>query len=323
VKEVYLDQNAWIALLREDEGKTHADDVMKALETARKAAAAGRAIFPLSLVHLIETLRRRDKSSRDQLAELMYELSRGTCIIPYSRMITKEIANLACRWAGLPTSELKATVPGISYLFGERAGVSFHPSQELPPDLVRRLPALKRMLEAKVNDPSIVLWALKNEAVISDRIRNRSYDLRYVSLMEKTRQVEFLTKDPILRRQRSAALYFGQAILPKLLRLALDAGLSRRIIEEKLNPYRIEEVLKEIPTAYTTWTLTYRRDIQKNRPIDKNDLADIFALSIAIPYCDVVVTENEWTRIAMMDKLDQLYEVRIIRSVGGLAEHLT
>lgn len=179
------------------------------------------------------------------------------------------------------------------------------------------------MLEEKVNDPSIILWALKNEAVISNRVRNRRYDLRYVSLMEQTRQVEFLTKDPILRRQRSAALYFGQAILPKLLRLAIDAGLSPRFIEEKLDPYKIEEVLKQIPTAYTTWTLTYRRDVQKDRPVDKNDLADIFALSIAIPYCDVVVTENEWTRIAKMDKLDQLYEVEIIQSVGGLAKHLT
>ncbi len=271
----------------------------------------------------IETLRRGDKISRDQLAELMYELSRGMCIVPYSRMITKEIANLACRWAGLPISELKATGPGISYLFGERAGVSLHPSRELPPELVKKLPAIKRMLEEKVNDPSIILWALKNEAVISNRVRNRRYDLRYVSLMEQTRQVEFLTKDPILRRQRSAALYFGQAILPKLLRLAIDAGLSPRFIEEKLDPYKIEEVLKQIPTAYTTWTLTYRRDVQKDRPVDKNDLADIFALSIAIPYCDVVVTENEWTRIAKMDKLDQLYEVEIIQSVGGLAKHLT
>ena len=321
VRTVYLDQNAWITFLKEREGVTQLKEVKESLDGARRAVDDGRAVFPLSLVHLLETGKRRDKASRDKLAELMFELSKGWCVIPYTKMMTREISNLACQWAGLPISKFQAFGLGINHIFGQGKGEVVFDAEavkSLTSERAAKLSEIKADLDKKVNDPSVVLWALKNQNMANEAKRMAKYDMQYVSILEQTRQIEFLTTDPELRRKRSMTFYFGQGILPRLAQFCLDAGLSRPQVEKKVEESDIEEILKELPSAYTTWLLNFRRDVQKERPVKQNDMRDIFALSIAIPYCNIVVTENEWTSIAKQGKIDTMFHTEIFNSVANL-----
>jgi len=59
-----------------------------------------------------------------------------------------------------------------------------------------------------------------------------------------------------------------------------------------------------------------------DRAVDPNDLTDISFLSIAIPYCDIVVTERFWTHLATRTGLDRKYDTVVIAGVEQLASYL-
>lgn len=91
--------------------------------------------------------------------------------------------------------------------------------------------------------------------------------------------------------------------------------------------------LAEVPTMEVRYELGRLREQSDNRRWTANDLRDIEALSGALVYADVVVTENSWTSMAqraeiperfgtiVLSDLAQLIDVIIAASVttGGVA----
>jgi hypothetical protein len=65
--------------------------------------------------------------------------------------------------------------------------------------------------------------------------------------------------------------------------------------------HEFDEFIYRIPTALSLFNLVVKRDQQLSRPIQTNDIPDVWALSLAIPYCDIVVTEKLWTSITMQE----------------------
>ena len=57
--------------------------------------------------------------------------------------------------------------------------------------------------------------------------------------------------------------------------------------------------------------MNYVRNTSLSREIKSNDLYDL-QLSIAIPYCDIVVSERQWINIAKHKHLDSKYESNLI-----------
>lgn len=92
----------------------------------------------------------------------------------------------------------------------------------------------------------------------------------------------------------------------------------------KLKPTRkdIEDLLDDIPTARCFLTLIYHRDSQLQRPIQTNDFNDIWFLTLAIPYSDIVVTERMWVSIATRAKLDKKYDTELLSSIQQLEQYL-
>jgi hypothetical protein len=82
MKVTYLDQLHWIELSRAVHGRARFPDTPGVLETLRQARASGRACFPLSYGHYLETRKHRDAERRQRLATLMFELSGGLTIAP-------------------------------------------------------------------------------------------------------------------------------------------------------------------------------------------------------------------------------------------------
>ncbi len=64
------------------------------------------------------------------------------------------------------------------------------------------------------------------------------------------------------------------------------------------------------------------RDRNVSRPIEPNDLMDIGPLAIAIPYCDVVVTEREWSNILNDRMIGKLYNTKITHRIEDLADFI-
>ena len=91
MRRVYLDQNKWIDLARAASGRSDGEPFIDALAVCRFGVENGLASFPLSSVHYMETLKRKDAGSRGRLATVMRELSRYHSIAPARPVLRAEI----------------------------------------------------------------------------------------------------------------------------------------------------------------------------------------------------------------------------------------
>lgn len=80
--------------------------------------------------------------------------------------------------------------------------------------------------------------------------------------------------------------------------------------------------IENIPGLDVETQLVVRRNANRGKTIDKNDFADISALTAAIPYCDMVVTENTWRDLAVRSGLDKKYNTVIISDIRKLENYL-
>lgn len=87
---IYIDQNHWVGLLRED--------VRGASERLRAAASSGQAIIPLSATHYLETWHRSQWRSRHVLAAVMQDISGWTTIAPIQAVIQLELHAALTQW---------------------------------------------------------------------------------------------------------------------------------------------------------------------------------------------------------------------------------
>ena len=98
--------------------------------------------------------------------------------------------------------------------------------------------------------------------------------------------------------------------------------LKKETFDVLVQDIGVEGYLMKIPTAFVQFTLLYGQAQQLQRPIEVNDMPDIWCLTLAIPYCDIVVTENMWASIANQAKLDRICNTTILQSIQELDKFL-
>src|SRR3989442_3993285 len=153
MRRVYLDQNKWIDLARAASGRSDGEPFIDALAVCRFGVENSLASFPLSSVHYIETLKRKDADSRRRLAAVMRELSRYRSIAPARPVLRAEIdAALHSRY-GKPATPRPLRLFGVGVWFAmgvEKAQYALPSGLVLPPGERSRL-------EAVVNE--LLQWA--------------------------------------------------------------------------------------------------------------------------------------------------------------------
>jgi hypothetical protein len=65
--------------------------------------------------------------------------------------------------------------------------------------------------------------------------------------------------------------------------------------------------------------LSVQVEQQWDRELEGNDVYDIAALTAAIPYCDVVVTEKLWTHLCNACGVATVYNSQVISSIFEIA----
>jgi hypothetical protein len=78
-------------------------------------------------------------------------------------------------------------------------------------------------------------------------------------------------------------------------------------------------LLIDLPSRAVTYELRRLRHQSRDTKWKPNDLEDIASLSVAIPYCDVVVTEKQWCHNARRAKLDRRFNTVILYDLKDLA----
>lgn len=318
-KVVYLDQKDWIFLARgyyDDSFRINSEICDLVLEASRE-----KAIFPLSITHLDETLRRLDTRSRTRLATFMIKASKGYTILPGAIIMESEVRQAALKKLGLPTINLRkfAIGRGVSHMLGAK-GKLVRKEEAVGADLPE---AIKKKILDYVDSPQALLRFMSNQQLAEKIQHIKQNHATMVEKMEETRRRNIEIRDKDLRYRVCIARFLVDEIGPLLGHLMIELNLSMKaIIREDWTQKEFTEFFQNMPTAYCLFTLTYRRDQYIQRPIETNDINDIWALTTAIPYCDIVVTESMWASIARQAKLDKIYDTLILSSVRELKNHM-
>jgi hypothetical protein len=187
-------------------------------------------------------------------------------------------------------------------------------SEKINPEILKE--ANQRFIPA-INNPEIfVEYAQK---IYKD---HKSEDIPAIQEFERIREELEKFEDYQYRRKVFLCRNIVATILPKLssflYELNLPSSFSRRIFDK----FDADEFLSKLPTALCEFTLLFQRDELPKRPIQVNDLYDVWHLTLAIPYCDIVVTEKTWTTIAKQTKLDKICDTVILSSIVDLGKYL-
>jgi predicted nucleic acid-binding protein len=311
--KIYLDQNIWINLSRVYFGIDKNSELSDICNRLLKASNEGYIICPLSVSHIIESLKKKNIDRRKRFAEFIIKVSKGYTILPYSKIIPWEIKNAVYGLLDKEKLNLSdiAIGRGISHSLGAKGVISGNISKKI-----------KDMIMKELESPDTLKMILSGEnpsgSYQNDNSEAKMKESELVINIEKIRKEENKIKDSELRYRYCAAKHFRQIILPVVVSTLNDLGIPFQPIFDDMTKEQVFDFFKQIPTSFCDFTLTYRRNRNADRPIRGNDLFDIAALSIAIPYCDIVVAEKMFSSLAIQSKLDELYKTKIYQNIRKL-----
>lgn len=308
-KIIYLDQYVWINLARAYFGETKDKDIIRLCEKVVKASESNDAIFPLSLNHLIETRKRKEPKSRERLIEFMSNVSKSYTILPFSVTTDAEIRSAILRRLGFCTINIKDFVirKGISHMFGGRSKIT----GKMPE-------SLKNLMIEWLNTPEIFEESLKRLVSVNDI--NPFID-KIKELENERSWYANIVKDKQRRHKFVLARNMMSVLSPKIveiwielcIELSIELNVSIPIFKNWTEKDWIN-FIKEIPTFYVPFSLSYSSESNFERSITINDVFDISHLSIAIPYCDIVLPDQEFAHFAKQQRLDKIYPKTVILS---------
>lgn len=312
-KTIYLDQMKWIDLSRahhKRQGGAPYEDILKNLEVA---VATDSVILPLATSHFIETAKHGDSSARQRLASTMVQFGKGWTIAPQSSFFRPEVRNALRSVLKLEkTSEPPQPFGrGVGFAFGEPERVTDSSIAWCRAD---RFP--EAMMIANVRTTLTSPFESMRKRGISgvESIANS-----FVNRVESVRS-KLKGYSPTVQRNH----YYAELTYQHQtdLRLALDsAGIS---LSDFLDAGRgkLVEFWQSVPTMDTETELVVSRNRHWDRPVEANDTRDIAFLSVAVPYCDIVVTEKFWVAVAEQTGLAKKYNTTMLANLADLSESI-
>lgn len=330
---VYLDLNHWYMLGEALTGSPRQPEHTRILQRLTQAVDDGQLMFPLSSVHYTELAENPRDHQREQAASVMTMLSRFSTIAPVSKILSEELAVALNREFGRPAFPRKVQKfgQGVGFAFGEKLALTLKGgTDKTRADLEAKLGMSIAEIEQRANliaeyellkQPPRALGATLPHYDPYAARRAADEHLKSLYVMIKSLR----TKPDLASRSLEVicAREFVFEFIDDYTRAILDAGLSgtRRLFSKK---EKYTEFLMSLPSrrVATMIKFHYLKDLQREWEI--NDLRDIQALSIAIPYCDVVVTDAKvWDACVNRAHLDKEFDNKIFKRLTDLDSHLT
>ncbi|MFJ6901848.1 hypothetical protein [Streptomyces hokutonensis] len=303
---VYLDLNHWISLAKAATGHRTGGLYQPALTAVRDAASSGLYVFPLSLTHYMEMAGIQDPRQRADIANVMEEVSGFTTLLTRSHIARLEVEaalDQAFATASPHIVDFDLLGHGIGHAMGMRGGLHIRSdSGDVTDDARAEWPegpaafdqwlananahlersVLRGPTDAEVPDLKANGW---DPTVARKIAENRA---------ERERQLaERLDNDPqYWNRLRDVVQgrYMSHEVIDMLTQALIDRG--RELAEVVTNRESIRAFADSMPSADVHTTLVEAAHRNREKSWEPNDIFDIDALSIAVPYCDIVVTER-------------------------------
>jgi hypothetical protein len=260
----------------------------------------------------------------------MRTLSRYVTLTPLGKIVDEELAKELNRRFGRPAFPIK--VPkfgiGVRFAFGDPKRFTLTGFTEQQRPMVEAgLGCSIEQYEAQAN-AALEYSVLTTPSVMRAQVSGFDpYSARRVAdqqLASFNVLINTLRTDPDVSTRPLDAIcarLLGGDILDNYTRALLSAGYTEG------SPLRTKEALTEflmrLPSQRVAAMIQYHylRDVKRDWTI--NDLRDIDALSMAIPYCDIVVTDKKACDAAVnRAQLDREFNTKIFCRLADLAAHL-
>lgn len=308
-KVVCLDKNMWIMLAQAATGHPKGHTWKDALAACRLARQRGTAIFPLSNSTYVEVSKIRDPRQRQHLATLMEVLSGFESLINPLLLKRIEMDAVLDADAGTPASgrAVPRLGPGVGFAFGRAIRPRIHNTAtdeditsmflDEVPEGAELLSSATLMMERAVlvgpSDAEVpalralgwdpgAAWNVAEERAAEERGQAARFDERVGNYWRRGRLRDVIGAREIL-------IEFGPVIKDVVAERGpdtLDSWFDRK--------YRLRSLVRAMPPSEVSVEMktALHRDAVRARRWSPNDVIDIDMTSLAVPYCDVMVTEQ-------------------------------
>jgi len=311
----YLDLNHWIYLARAFFDRLDGQPYRETLDSALRAVADGRACFPVSASHIVETAKDGNADRRRRLAKFMVRLSGCTTIAAQEPFRKHELRRAILRLFDCDLPPISQPVFGRGPLFAfghKRQPRSDHPRDRLVAELAENYSSS----EAGMTE----LIAIPNEDYRLAGARRVKECASEFSVKEDSQRA-LLYGEPIDMRRRA---YLARIILTESAFVSQTlAKIGKSFSDlEKLGPAKASSFIDYCPMLHVETELVLARNELKDRPVEANDSQDIGHGCMGIVYCDALVTENLWSHLAHKTGIATKYRCSVYHDVRSLVEHL-
>lgn len=336
---VYLDQWVWIDLARAEAGKPRRPSDPKVLTALRDAAAAGVA-FPLSTTHYFETAKIKKPDQRQNLARVMASISFFRTLRGGRQLMRHQLLNAMHESFGRPTFRPPPPEPlglGVVFAFtGEQRLMTVRnrdTGTETVESDVPGVGALRRKL-GQLAETMVIAGPADDEVAT---LRTNGYRPETAEAMATSRleweklYVGMLRDDPIsaqelrVRVMARELLHEHFDLLGEVMaeyRMSLERALRINVERPGSGRPKMMEFSDRIPTMRLAADMKTALFRNAERVWQLNDLYDIDALSLAIPYCHVVLTDKDAADRVRRTKADERHGTHVLANFDALLERL-
>ena len=307
-KLIYLDTNVWKCAADFQLGKTNLTDEMMHLgATLERAATSGRFAFPIGSPTLLELDAMTDGTTRDSLSQVVDQMSRGFCILPYTERLDTELRQI--RSNQFPEEEgLENFLCSPIELFGipEVSNVGFWPD-------VDKLPFDKAMFDALAEMPFSVLLDIGRDELGNKWDNSLGISELNVGKAEHQAVVENLnTGIAIELRGLMSSWFTGQGI-----QMSLE-DVNRYVLRAIEHWYDNQDT-KALPTLRTLGSTYGLMRFDQQRKYHNGDPNDFMVAASALPIASALFTDRKLANL-LADKRIKVANYSNCEVVSGFGE---
>jgi hypothetical protein len=332
---VYLDLNHWVGLTKAATGHRDGTRYQLLLEACRTARRTEAALFPLSATHYMEVAKIADARRRADLAVILEELAGFHTLLARSAVVELEFETALDRLVRpnpFPPESVDLIDLGVCHALGRRLNfrVVDLAGEPVGDDVLQQLHTdeFDAVLAEELLEFERAVLAGPSDEGAAASLRQRGWQpdaaMRIAQERAEEQAAQARRFDAKTRGSRGWArdVVAAHETVTELLEL-LNKGLVRRgLSPSDYLAERIRDVVYSMPVMRTSIELKtiFHRNPQMRWT--SNTIFDIDAMSIAVPYCDIVVTDSAAHRALQQTGLADQMNTEVFRRPSELADRL-
>ncbi len=331
---VYLDLNHWIYLAGALLGRPKPGyaDLLRACRSAKERGAA-RFVLSGSLVEEIWAI--PNPRQRVELSEVIEMVSGFEYLAPLSDVMRLEVSaflNVRTGTLGIDHGSIPLIGNSLLHIFGMVGGLRIH-DEETGLDITDQLQADEPGFEERHRQlervaERMLIQGPDDEMEIQLRAAGGYQpEVPRQKLLDNVTIEQAFADERLTQRWRKgrladvlAARHLSLELLDTLTRELMHRGISVGDVAQSLTDFRELPLAMPSASVFVAMKGHYHRNATRRWSI--NDLHDIGAMSIAVPYCDVVFTDAEARAALQATGQDALLGTFLPRTPGELVAHL-